>query len=69
MPSNSEFFKWTFLPLELERGTKTLQFDVCCEAINQNFDCGCVLKKRLRKFAMISESKPKNYKTENLVLA
>ena len=34
-----------FLPVELERGTKTLQFDVCCEAIHQNFDCGCVLKK------------------------
>ena len=22
-----------------------LQFGVCCEAIHQNFDCGCVLKK------------------------
>ena len=40
-----EVFKWTFLPVELERGSKTLQFDVCCEAIHQNFDCGCVLKK------------------------
>ena len=29
----------------LERGTRTVQFDVCCEAIHQNFDCGCVLKK------------------------
>ena len=35
-----------FLPVELERGTKTVQFDVCCGAIDQNFDCGgCVLKK------------------------
>ena len=34
-----------FLPVELERETKTLQFDVCCEAIHQNFDCGYVLKK------------------------
>ena len=38
-------FKWTFLPVELERGTETLQFDVCCEAIHQNFDCCCILKK------------------------
>ena len=37
-----EFFKFTFLPAELERGTKVLQFDVCCKAIDQNFDCGCV---------------------------
>ena len=29
-----EFLKCTFLPAELE-------FDVCCKAINQNFDCGC----------------------------
>ena len=28
-----------------ERGTKVLQFDVCCEATDQNFDCGCILKK------------------------
>jgi len=27
------FFEWTFLPAELERGTKALQFDVCCEAV------------------------------------
>ena len=40
-------------------GTKTLHFDVCCETIDQNFDCGCVLKKKLRKFALISESKQK----------
>ena len=40
-----QFFKWTFLPVDLERGTKTLQIDVCCEAIDQIFDCGCVLKK------------------------
>ena len=33
------------LTSKLERGTKTLQFDVCCEAIHQNFECGCVLKK------------------------
>ena len=40
------------------------QFDVCCEAIHQNFDCGCIIKKGLRKFAIISESKPKNYNTK-----
>ena len=34
-----------FLPEELEIGTKALQFEVCCEAIDQNFDCGCILKK------------------------
>ena len=26
---------------ELERGSKALQFDVCCKAIDQNCDCGC----------------------------
>lgn len=31
-------FKWIFLSVELERGTKVLQFDVCCEAIDQNFN-------------------------------
>ena len=35
-----------------------LQFDVCSEAIHRNLDCGCVHKKRLRKFALISKSKP-----------
>ena len=43
------------LPVEFERGTKTLQFDVCCEAIYQNFDW-LRSQKRLRKFAIISES-------------
>ena len=59
-----EFFKWAFLPVELERGTKTLQLGVCCEAIYQNFDCGCILKKRLHKFTIFSESKQGNYNTE-----
>ena len=27
--------------LPAEQGTKALQFDVCCKAIGQNFDCGC----------------------------
>ena len=30
-----------FLPAEFERETKALQFDVCCQAIDQNFRCGC----------------------------
>ena len=30
-----------FLPVELQRGTKAVQFDVCREAIDQNFNCGC----------------------------
>ena len=29
-----------FLPAELERGTKALHFDVCCKAIDRNFNCG-----------------------------
>ena len=37
------------------------QFDVCCEAIDQNFDWGCILtlhpQKGLSKFALISKSK------------
>ena len=33
--------KWMFLTAELERGTKPLQFDVCCKAIDQKFDYGC----------------------------
>ena len=36
-----EFLKCTFLPAELERGTEVLQFDVCCKAVDQNFNCGC----------------------------
>ena len=32
------FLKWTFLPAELETGTKGLQIDVFCKAIDQNFD-------------------------------
>ena len=29
-----------FLPAELKRRVKALQSDVCCKAIEQNFDCG-----------------------------
>ena len=39
--TGKKFLKWMFLPSELERGTKALQFDVCCKAIDQKFDCGC----------------------------
>ena len=38
---SQEFLKCTFLPVELEKGTEVLQFDVCCKATDQNFDCGC----------------------------
>ena len=31
------------LTSKLERGAKALQFDVCCKAIDQNFDCGCTV--------------------------
>ena len=41
MKYSPEFLKCTFLPAELERGTKALRFDVCCKAIDQNFDRGC----------------------------
>ena len=37
----ARIMKWMFLPAELERGTKALQFDVCCKTIDQNFGCGC----------------------------
>ena len=30
-----------FLPAEFGRETKAFQFDVCCQAIDQNFRCGC----------------------------
>ena len=53
------------MEVELERETKVLQFDVCCEAIDQNFDCGYALKK---DYALISEFKQKHYNTENLEL-
>ena len=36
-----EFWKCTFLPAQLEREAKVLQFDVYCKAIDQKFDCGC----------------------------
>ena len=49
-----QFFKWTFLPAELERGTKALQFDVCREAIDQSFDCAWLhSQKMFCKFALI----------------
>ena len=32
--TGKNFFKWTFLE-KLERETKALQFDVCCEGIDQ----------------------------------
>ena len=33
--TDKNFFKWTFLSEKLERETKALQFDVCCEVIDQ----------------------------------
>ena len=36
-----EFLKCTFYQQNWKRGTKVLQFDACCKAIEQNFDCGC----------------------------
>ena len=42
--------------------TKALLFDVCCEAIDQNFVCGCRslhYQPGLRRFALINGSKPK----------
>ena len=56
-----------FLPVELQRGTKTLQFDVCCEAIHLNFDCGCVLKK-VTQICNYQQIQTKNCNTENLEL-
>ena len=44
MKIQARIFQMDVLTVELERGTKTLQFDESCEAIHQSFDCGCVLK-------------------------
>ena len=55
-----------FLPVELESGIKALQFDVCCEAIHQNFDCCYVLKKGYANL-QFSTNANKKYSTENLV--
>ena len=41
MKIQARIFETHVLTAELERGTKALQFDVCCKAIGQNFDCGC----------------------------
>ena len=58
-----------FLPAKLERGTKALQFDVCCEAIDQNFDCGYTLKEgNYANFQLLANPSKKNYNTENLEL-
>ena len=43
-----EILNCTFLPAELERVAEVLQFDVCCKAIDQSFDCGCNRCKILR---------------------
>ena len=36
-----------------------LQFDVCCEAIDQNFDCGCVLKKGYANLQLLANPNKK----------
>ena len=41
---HARIFKCMFLPTELEIGTKALQFDVCCEANDRNFNCGFIPK-------------------------
>ena len=40
-PKTGRILKKLFLPAELKRRTKQLQFDVHCKAIGGNFDCGC----------------------------
>ena len=49
-----EFLNCTFLPAELERGAKVLQFDVCWKAIDQNFNCGCDRCAILRLDSLVS---------------
>ena len=43
-------------------------FDVCCEAIDQNFDCGRVLNKGYANLQLLANPNIKNYNTENLEL-
>ena len=55
-----------FLPVELERGTKALQFDVCCEAIVQNFNCGCGNLQGYTNLHLLACPNQKNATEENL---
>ena len=45
-----------------------LQFNVCCEAIHQTFNCGCVLKKGYANLQLSANPSKRNYNTENLEL-
>ena len=36
-----------------------LQLDVCCEAIDQNFDCGCVVEKGYANLHFLANSNKK----------
>ena len=40
-------------------GKRNLQFDVCCEAIHQNFDCVCVLQKGYANLQLSAEASQK----------
>ena len=44
-----------FLQAELEKETKVLQFDACCKAIVQNFDCGCGSLHSQKKLRVLTE--------------
>ena len=46
---------------------QNLQFDVCCKAIDQNFNCGCVLKKGDANLQLLGNPNKKNYNTESLI--
>ena len=54
-------FQIEVLTSSIGKRNRIAQFDVCCEAIDQNFDWGCILtlhpQKGLSKFAPISKSK------------
>ena len=41
-------FKWTFLPVKL-----------CRKGIDQNFDCGCILKKGYANLHLLANPKKK----------
>jgi len=50
----TRILKWMSLLAELERGMKTLQFDMCCKATDQNHNCGCHLYAILRLDSLLA---------------
>ena len=51
--TGKNFFKWTFLSEKLERETKALQFDVCCEVIDQILTVVVGINKEIDVYVLI----------------